>query len=942
MKISIFILFLAIIFPSHAFAVPAYDDFFALKQPSGISFEARQRGDEWYNWIETKDGYGIYLNSSTGNWEYYTPSLLERSETTGKDINATLPSGAIVGKTDPVLLNIPKGLRPSRTSYETGLLDTGQEITQKKDSYTKPDAGLKSTARSGAMYLLAIGVDYATTTATYSPEQVQPLFFGESNCVSDYYSKASYSAVTVNPATESYGTQNDGFIGWLRLDGSHPNTSSGASNQKITKEAILVADPYIDYSQYDNDGNGIVEPTELAIVIIVAGYERAVNPYYTPSIWAHYSSMGSIGYPTVDNKTIQRYAQFGEIHYNHLATFGVIAHELGHLMFSLPDLYDTVTSNGDSEGVGYFDLMGSGSWGAKYGEYGGSSPTFVSAWSKEYLSWGTVTAIYTNQSVSFPKADDNTSIFRMNTTHLNQYFLLENRDFSSYDIGFQRKAGETGHGGLVIYHIDTQKTSLWPSSNKVNADGNDKGVDVEEANEGSLGYSMLDTNAYQAHTNMFFFSGNNTSFTDTTTPNSKLKNGDATNISVTDISSYGETMTATVTVPALPPTVTTGSATNLTSNSATLNGTVNAHGIDTTVWFEYDTTSGSFQNTSTTQSLSNTSDTTVSIVISGLTTNTTYYYRIAAQNSAGTSYGSEMSFISPDTTPPNGEIVINGGATYSNSTSITISLSATDDVGVTDYYISTNSTTPSLTDAGWNSVNATTSYTDNVPYYLNNGDGIETLYVWYKDDAGNISSTAYDEIILDMTVPTVTIITPTADSTYTTTNKVINLGGSVYDETSGVSAITWNSSNGESGVASGIVNWSASGINLPIGDTTINVTATDNAGNPGTDTIIVTVSPCDATFMTVSSSALSLRRKESNTLAVTVTGSNTCPVEDITVSAKVNKTYKKYLSVSPADQNTDGDGNAIFNITARNKAGKARIVFSAGSLKKTITVRIKK
>ena len=65
-------LFLAIIFPSHAFVVPAYDDFFALKQPSGISFEARQRGDEWYNWIETKDGYGIYLNSSTGNWEYYT------------------------------------------------------------------------------------------------------------------------------------------------------------------------------------------------------------------------------------------------------------------------------------------------------------------------------------------------------------------------------------------------------------------------------------------------------------------------------------------------------------------------------------------------------------------------------------------------------------------------------------------------------------------------------------------------------------------------------------------------------------------------------------------------------------------------------------------------------------------------------------------------------
>lgn len=135
--------------------------------------------------------------------------------------------------------------------------------------------------------------------------------------------------------------------------------------------------------------------------------------------------------------------------------------------------------------------------------YAGSSPTHLCAWCKEYLGWGTVNTISSSQSISIPKADGNkSSIFRIDTSDSNQYFLLENRQFTGYDLGFQGSTGSSGHGGLVIYHIDTSKAS---SLVDVNVDENDKGVDVEEANEGRLGYSMLDINATQAHTNMFFF-----------------------------------------------------------------------------------------------------------------------------------------------------------------------------------------------------------------------------------------------------------------------------------------------------------------------------------------------------------------------------------------------------------------------------------------------------
>ena len=61
------------------------------------------------------------------------------------------------------------------------------------------------------------------------------------------------------------------------------------------------------------------------------------------------------------------------------ATIGVMAHELGHAYFDLPDLYDTSEVGA---GIGYFGLMGSGSWGRKSSsEKAGATPIHLSAWS---------------------------------------------------------------------------------------------------------------------------------------------------------------------------------------------------------------------------------------------------------------------------------------------------------------------------------------------------------------------------------------------------------------------------------------------------------------------------------------------------------------------------------------------------------------------------------
>jgi hypothetical protein len=51
-------------------------------------------------------------------------------------------------------------------------------------------------------------------------------------------------------------------------------------------------------------------------------------------------------------------------------------------------------------------------------------------------------------------------------------------------------------------------------------------------------------------------------------------------------------------------------------------------------------------------------------------------------------------------------------------------------------------------------VTPTTSFSDNnVPFTLSTGDGTKTVYAWYKDAPGNVSSPASDTIILDQTAP---------------------------------------------------------------------------------------------------------------------------------------------------------------------------------------------
>jgi streptogramin lyase len=96
---------------------------------------------------------------------------------------------------------------------------------------------------------------------------------------------------------------------------------------------------------------------------------------------------------------------------------------------------------------------------------------------------------------------------------------------------------------------------------------------------------------------------------------------------------------------AAKPKVETKAATNVTETGTTLNGTVNPEGSETKYYFEYGTTESYGSKTAEASAGAGTSTLEESQAIIGLTTRTTYYYRIVAVNNGGTSYGESKTFF---------------------------------------------------------------------------------------------------------------------------------------------------------------------------------------------------------------------------------------------------------------------------------------------------------
>lgn len=393
--------------------------------------------------------------------------------------------------------------------------------------------------------------------------------------------------------------QNGAFTVSQQMSSYSPTRDEELLDQRLSElfqEALQLADASgaIDFSQFDS------------FVVFHAGvgldfaFDFDPTPQDIPSVFLDFATLreklggGDPNYPGIPTNGGAVFIRDGIILPEtqsqegfEIGLLGTAAIMFGHQL-GLPNLFNTDSGR---SGIGVFGLMDQGS-----GNFVGLLPAEPCAWSKIFLGWETPIEIRRgeNLAVAAPRAPASSKIYKIPISS-SEYFLIENRNRDAnndnvaigrdangvrvefhWDQQGQRLIAEAPLGvitqvneydfglpgsGMLIWHIDEAVIREAFAENRVNADPNRRGVDLEEADGAQdIGqfYDFLSPGFGSENgviEDMFWGSNpinklvNNSdvvAFTPTTKPNSFSNSGANTQIYVDNFSEPGEVMTFNV------------------------------------------------------------------------------------------------------------------------------------------------------------------------------------------------------------------------------------------------------------------------------------------------------------------------------------------------------------------------------------------------------------
>jgi M6 family metalloprotease-like protein len=456
--LSIIVLLIASVLPArYCGAMPAAPTVHRLMQQDGSGVAARQWGDEYLSGWETGDGYTIVFDADLGSWTY---AVHDR-------VGNLISSGRRPDREQPIE-HSAKRIRPQRENFPKRFSAAGlirpQSSTVSADSTPQwtalpPDQTTAAVTRN----LPVILVNFSDTIPAYTPADFTELLFGSGNwSFKDYYEEVSGGRFSVSPGSP-------GVSGWVTVANSHDYYGKKSAMGHIDAwpgdlvyEAVQKADPALDFSVYDNDGDCSVD----TVAIVHQGTAQEGSGTMT-DLWSHSMSLSITNsfslshygpYTTNDRCVsdpsrfvmVDRYIMMPERYGSDIAAIGVFAHEFGHAL-GLIDLYD---SDNTSEGAGDWSLMASGSWGGV--NRLGDRPSHPDPWSKSALGWVTPFRIMSDVGGSVMEAvESGGDVFqflgRLSEGGTGEYFLLENRQQAGFDAALPGS-------GLLLWHIDETRT----------------------------------------------------------------------------------------------------------------------------------------------------------------------------------------------------------------------------------------------------------------------------------------------------------------------------------------------------------------------------------------------------------------------------------------------------------------------------------------------------
>lgn len=416
-----------------AYAVPACPVPVDVKQPDGSIVTVTLKGDENFNWMMSGDGYTL-LRDSEGYIVYAESrkGILEPSSLRYRN-----------GNSAEAML---RGIMPGLTFDD---VQVRESVLQRRISDSGFNTQIDGTFPSkGERRLLMILLNYKDTTPRFTEEDFDRYMNGEKyagiGSFRDYYLENSYGQLDITTTVTR----------WITLPYEKRHYGADGAVAMIA-DALHLIDDDIDFSEFDNDGDGILDG--LAVIHQGAGQEATGS---TDDIWSHSSTIYGMEFDGIQVRgyTIQPELLGKDL--TKMSTIGVMCHEFGHNL-GAPDFYDTdyTLSGGEFPGTGVWDLMGSGAWNGEYG----NRPAGINMWQKVQLGW--VSPVRLDDSVAVKGMKGATyapEAYRFDCTLPGEYFVIENR----------RKEGEFDSAlpgeGLLVYHVNESLVDGNLVSNTIN------------------------------------------------------------------------------------------------------------------------------------------------------------------------------------------------------------------------------------------------------------------------------------------------------------------------------------------------------------------------------------------------------------------------------------------------------------------------------------------
>ncbi len=498
-------------------AAPCINREVQLTQPDGTKVKVLVTGDEFYQHVESIDGYTLCMDDKTG-WIHYA------------DVNADgtefVPSGVIYQGTAKGDISIQgKSSLAKHQQISSESIRKKREHTKKLLNLdkTSTNASIASAEISGPAVLpagqttgnvlgLTILINFPDQQSTVSKTDITNLFnqtgytgYGNNGSVRDYYYSVSGEKLTfTNTITGFYTAKHP------KSYYNDPNIVFASRAAELVTEALQWLDSTgFNFASLTTGSDGYV----LSVNALYAGEPDVA---WSKGLWPH---QGALYTPfRADGVNVQRYEM------SNIGTdlsIYTICHENGHLIFGYPDLYDY---DGDSSGIGRYSLMA-------YTD--DKNPVPPDAYCRNVISgWNGISSLNSLADGTSVTAVSNSTgaqqAYRWTGSKANEYFLIENI----------RKTGRYANmpdEGLIIWHVDQNGDN---SFNQMTASKHFL-VSVEQADN----LFQLERNGNSGADGDLFHAGYKTSFNDTTSPSAKWWNGTNSGLSISGIGAIGSSIT---------------------------------------------------------------------------------------------------------------------------------------------------------------------------------------------------------------------------------------------------------------------------------------------------------------------------------------------------------------------------------------------------------------